>query len=119
MIKWVYSFITLVLFAFSTGTVTASQSGTTRSASFGQHTPVHQFNSRIRNQRLLIQKGYKAGKLTKEQAETLSADLKAARIQVIAFFKQNRNHNLTIDQQTQLNQKLNRNSAILGETPVY
>jgi hypothetical protein len=79
---------------------------------------VHQINLRLHEQWKLIQAGVKAGKITQIQAATLREDLKSVRQQETAFFKQNGNRSLTTDQQSQLNQALNKNSAALGETPV-
>ena len=79
---------------------------------------VHQINIRLRTQWKLIQAGVKSGKIAQAQAATLKGDLKSVRQQETAFFKQNGNHTLTADQESQLNQSLNKNSATLGETPV-
>ena len=90
---------------------------TSPTISANHHSLVHLLNERIHKQRLLIQKGFKAGALSKEQAESIWASLKAARLQETTFFKQNHNHQLTPEQQNQLNSALNKNSQILGESP--
>ncbi len=113
-----------VFFAFSTGLVSAAPSKPTPSAgspsaaiSAAQRSQVHWINSRVRNQHLLLLKGYKAGKFSKDQAKTLFASLKAVRVQEVAFFRQNGRHELTAGQLSQLSGSLDQNSAVLGETP--
>lgn len=76
---------------------------------------VRQFNTRLKNQLMLIQAGLKSGKLTNNQAAALRASLVSARQQELAFFSQNGTHNLTAAQQSQLNALLNANSATLNE----
>ena len=76
---------------------------------------VHQFNLRLRNQWVLIQQGLKSGKLTKDQAISLRGNLKSARQQEVGFFKLNKNHDLSTDQQGQLNALLDKNSSVLNE----
>ncbi|GEM_PF-6360734 len=89
----------------------AAPSSTVQSA-----TPlVHQFNTRLKNQLMLIQAGLKSGKLTNDQAAALRTSLASARQQEIAFFQQNGSNNLTTAQQAKLNVLLNQNSATLNE----
>lgn len=80
------------------------------------HPLVHQVNTRVRKQWLLIQQGLKNGKLTKDQATSLRTSLKSIRQQEVTFFRQNNKHELTSDQQNQLNSTLDKNSSTLGET---
>ncbi len=65
----------------------------------------------------LTQTGVKSGKFSKEQAQSVRASLRNIRLQEFTFFKQNKSHSLTPDQISQLNQSLDKNSNLLGETP--
>lgn len=78
---------------------------------------VHAINQRIKNQMKLTQLDVKSGKLTKEQARSIRASLRNIRLQEFSFFKQNKSHSLTPDQISQLNQSLDKNSSLVGETP--
>ncbi len=73
---------------------------------------------RLQNQWLLVQLRTKSGKFTKDQADSLRTNLKLIRDQELAFYKQNNKHQLTNDQQKQLNKLLNKNSKALGENPI-
>jgi hypothetical protein len=88
----------------------------TSSSAATTHPIVHQINTRLRTQWMLIAQGLKSGKLTKDQAASLRASLKSTRLQEVSFFKQNGNHDLTTAQQTQLNTLLDKNSGTLAET---
>lgn len=79
---------------------------------------VHAINQRQKTQWQLTQAGVKSGKLTKAQAQTIRVSLRKIRLQEFTFFKENKNHTLTTDQINQLNQSLNENSSVVGETPV-
>ena len=103
-------------FIFSTGFTLAAP--TSSSTPIITNPQMHQINLRLRAQWKLIQQGIKSGKITQAQAANLRTDLKSVRQQEMAFFKTNGNHTLTTDQESQLNQSLNKNSATLGETPV-
>lgn len=112
--------ILLVLGAIFLASTISAQAATSTTApsnhSFKNPHPVtHQINMRMRTQWLLIQKGYKAGKFTKDQVATFKASLRATRQLEVNFFKQNGNHELTADQKSQLDNKLDQNSSILGE----
>jgi hypothetical protein len=78
----------------------------------------HQINKRIRDQWQLTLAGFKSKKITAQQRESIRQSLKTAKQQLLAFYKQNNNHEITSTQQGQLNQSLNANSSLLGETPV-
>lgn len=110
----------LIAVGFGIGFADYSQAATTTSNPVPYKSPnpqAHQINLRLRNQWVLVQKGIKSGKFTKEQGATYRASLKAVREQEVGFFKQNKNHELTTDQVSQLNTTLNQNSSALGETP--
>ena len=77
---------------------------------------VHKIHTRLRTQWMLLQQGLKSGKLTKDQAVSIRDSFRSIRQQEVSFFRQNKNHDLTADQQSQLNAMLDKNSAILGET---
>jgi hypothetical protein len=105
---------------FGIGFADYSQAATTASTPVPYKSPnpqAHQINLRLRNQWMLVQQGLKSGKFTKAQGTTYRASLKAIREQEVGFFKQNKNHELTTDQVSQLNTALNQNSSTLGETP--
>jgi hypothetical protein len=89
---------------------------TTTSPASMAHPILRQINIRLRNQSIRIQRDLKSGKLTKDQAVSLRANLKSVRQQEISFFKQNGNHDLTTAQQGQINALLDKNSGALGET---
>ena len=74
-------------------------------------------NQRVKTQMKLTQTGVKSGKFSKEQAQSVRASLRNIRLQEFTFFKQNKSHSLTPDQISQLNQSLDKNSNLLGETP--
>lgn len=78
---------------------------------------VHAINQRVKTQMQLTQSGVKSGKLTKDQARSVRVSVKSVRLQEFTFFKQNKSHTLTTDQINQLNQALDKNSVLLGETP--
>ena len=79
-------------------------------------TPLHALNERLRADMMQIQKDLKAGKLTKAQADSLKAQVKAIRKQELADFKANGNgstgspqgRQLTADQISALNQELDQ-----------
>jgi ribosome recycling factor len=70
-------------------------------------TPMEKLNIRLRQQNIQIQRDLKAGKLTKDQAKALKAQVEAIRKREIADLKQNGTKTLTDDQVNQLNQQLN------------
>ena len=109
--------ILLVATGLFIGLSVYSKAATTSSTVKSPNSNVHQINLRLKNQLILIQQGYKKGKFTKDQADSLRAAIRAVRSQEVSFFKQNGNHNLTADQQNQVNASLDRNSATLGEIP--
>ncbi len=79
---------------------------------------VQAINHRVKNQMKLTLEGVKSGKLTKAQAQGVRISIKKVRFQEFNFFKQNKSRTLTSDQINQINQSLNNNSTLLGETPV-
>jgi hypothetical protein len=110
--------VLLMVIGFGIADYSQAATTTTSPVPFKSPNPqAHQINLRLRNQWMLVQKGIKSGKFTKEQGATYRASLKAVREQEVGFFKLNKNHELTTDQVTQLNTALNQNSSSLGETP--
>jgi hypothetical protein len=107
----------LGLFLGSTLCAWAASTTTTPVPYKSANPQTHQINLRLRNQWTLVQKGIKSGKFTKEQGASFRADLKSVREQEVGFFKQNKSHELTADQQSQLDASLDKNSSTLGETP--
>jgi hypothetical protein len=105
------------MFALSTFSPASAATEKKMLAYHVSHPNTHQINLRLKKQWLLIMQDYKAGKITKNQAASLRADLKAVHKQEAAYFKQNKNFELTPYQQSQLNQTLDANSGTLGETP--
>ena len=59
------------------------------------NTPMNRLTIRLRQQNIQIQRDLKAGKLTKDQAKTLKAQVEAIRKQEITFLKQNSTKTLT------------------------
>jgi hypothetical protein len=96
--------------------VAYASSGKLMPAYHGTHPNTHQVNVRLKKQWLLIMRAYKDGKITKSQAASLRADLKAVHKQEAAFFKVNKSYELTADQQSQLNKTLDTYSTTVGET---
>jgi len=70
-------------------------------------TPMQKLTIRLRQQNIQIQRDEKAGKLTKDQAKTLKAQVEAIRKSEIADLKQNGTKTLTDAQMAQLNEQLN------------
>jgi len=110
-----------LLFFFSTvswaATSTPVSAPQTKSAST-QSPNAHQINKRIRDQWQLTLAGFKTKKITAQQRESIRQSLKTVKQQLLGFYKQNNSHEITSAQQSQLNQSLNSNSSLLGETPV-
>ncbi len=105
-------------FSLLLGFSISASAATTSTVPAAKNPHLHQVNLRVRTQKFLVQKGLKAGKFDKQQALSIWASLKSVRQQELAFYKQNGTHELTSDQQAQLNQALDQNSALLGEKPV-
>ena|ERR1700722_14089066 len=81
------------------------------------HPLAHSVNLRLKTEWKEIQLGIKSGKISKSQGDSFRAQLKGVRQQETAFFKQNGKHEITTDQQTQLNALLDKNEqAINGKT---
>lgn len=81
-----------------------------------QSTPIpltHAINVRLATQWKEIQTDLRNGKIRPQQAFALKTTLKKVRLQEITFFKQNNNHELTTDQQTQLNAILDQNEQAI------
>ena len=72
-----------------------------------QRTPMDKLTIRLRQQNIQIQRDLKAGKLTKDQAKTLKAQVETIRNAEIADLKQNGTKTLTDAQIASLNQQLN------------
>jgi hypothetical protein len=70
-------------------------------------TPIEKLQIRFRQQNIQIHRDVKAGKLTKDQAKTLKAQVEAVRQTEIADLKQNGTKTLTVTQLAQLNAQLN------------
>jgi hypothetical protein len=87
------------------------------SSAVSPHPLAHSVNLRLKTEWKEIQLGVKSGKISKSQGDSLRAQLKGVRQQETAFFKQNNNHEITADQQTQLNASLDKTElAISGKT---
>jgi hypothetical protein len=91
---------------------------TVKNSSVTSNPFTHEVHMRIENQWLRVQLREKTGKLTKDQAVTLRADLKSIRAKELAFYKQNKKHQLTANQENNLHEMLNKNSKTLGEVPI-
>ncbi len=72
-----------------------------------QHTALDKLSIRLRQQNIQIQRDVKAGKLTKDQAKLLKAQIDAVRKQEVADLKLNGTKTLTDTQIAQLNEQLN------------
>lgn len=72
-----------------------------------QRTPMDKLTIRLRQQNIQIQRDEKAGKLTKDQAKVLKAQVEAIRKAEIADLKANGTKTLTDSQVAQLNEQLN------------
>jgi uncharacterized protein involved in exopolysaccharide biosynthesis len=70
-------------------------------------TPMEKLQVRFRQQNIQIHRDVKAGKLTKDQAKAIKAQLEAVRQTEIADLKQNGTKTLTDAQVAQLNEQLN------------
>lgn len=84
-----------------------SQNAYGTSVSTPAKTPMEKLQLRMRHQVAQIQREAKLGKLTKDQAKSLKAQVETIRKQEITFLKQNSTKTLTDDQVNQLNQQLN------------
>jgi uncharacterized protein involved in exopolysaccharide biosynthesis len=71
------------------------------------NTPMNRLTIRLRQQNIQIQRDVKAGKLTKDQAKLLKAQIDAVRKQEVADLKLNGTKTLTDAQIAQLNEQLN------------
>lgn len=71
------------------------------------NTPMNRLTIRLRQQNIQIQRDLKAGKLTKDQAKSLKAQVEAIRKAEIADLKQNGTKTLTDAQVVQLTEQLN------------
>jgi hypothetical protein len=76
-------------------------------ASATTKTPMEKLQVRFRQQNIQIHRDVKAGKLTKDQAKAIKAQLEAVRQTEIANLKQNGTKTLTDAQIAQLNEQLN------------
>ncbi len=111
----------ILLFSCASNAKAANQqtTGTNPSGMSGAiNPPVNPTGIRIMNQWKLITTGLKSGKLTEQQAVILRDSLKSIHKQQSTFLRTNTNHQLTSDQQSQLDTLLDKNSQLLGETPV-
>jgi hypothetical protein len=71
------------------------------------NTHVNRLSIRLRQQNIQIQRDVKVGKLTKDQAKSLKAQVEAIRKQESADLKFNGSNTLTDAQVAQLNEQLN------------
>lgn len=105
------------LFIGFTGVAFSATTPSSSSTSFvSSHPHTHQINQTLRQQWIEIKQGVQSDKLSKSQGDTLKASLKSIRQQEEGFFKTNGNKELTVDQQTQLNQLLSQNQQTLTAT---
>lgn len=72
------------------------------------YSPAPQLDKGLKQAMLQVSKDWKAGKLTKAQADSLRSQIKAIRQQELADIKANGKRLLTSDQETQLVQKLDK-----------
>jgi hypothetical protein len=107
-------FLTTISWSATPTPVSAPQA---KSAST-QSSNTHQINTRIRSQWQLTLAGFKAKKITAQQRESIRQSLKTVKQQLFSFYKLNNSYEITSVQQNQLNQALNANSGLVGETPV-
>lgn len=70
-------------------------------------TPIDKLTIRLRQQNIQISRDLKAGKLTKDQAKSLKAQVETIRKQESTDLKQNGTKTLTDAQVSQLNEQLN------------
>jgi len=78
-----------------------------------QHPNKYQVNSRIHKQWVEVQEAAKSGKISKEEAEKLSALLKGLYRKEVSFFAQNHVKEITTEQQAELNKSLDKTSQYL------
>jgi hypothetical protein len=95
------------------GSLASAQTTTTAPAGTHPHPRIAEVRARAKEQMLRIHEGVKSGKLTKEQAESLIANLKAVKAQIEADFTTNGKKELTDEQLAQLNQMLDANSKVI------
>ncbi len=115
--------LTLAAFILGTGVSAWAAGQPTPTAKFPIVRPTPDPNSmviheRTKNQWALLKVGLKSGKITQEQAIGIREGLKNARLQTMKFYKANHKSALTQDQLNRVQQTLNANSAVLGETSV-
>lgn len=80
------------------------------------HTPFDQYKIRLSNQTKLITIAVSKGKITKQQEKDLRTSLKNIRHQETSLKNGNADHKLTVDQLSQLNSLLDKNSQVISET---
>ncbi len=97
----------LLVFIFTQGVIIGGVSPTPLVNIQVKHSPMDKVSIRLRQQNIQIQRDLRAGKLTKDQAKSLKAQVETIRKQEITFLKQNGTKTLTDSQVTQLNQQLN------------
>jgi hypothetical protein len=79
---------------------------------------VQQIDQKIAGQMMKIQSALNKGKITRAQAKTLKDGLQAVRKKEAGFFKQNKKHILTAEQQGQLDQMLLDNARNMPPDPL-
>lgn len=82
-----------------------------------KHPRIHQIVQRILNQFHLTALDEKNKKITQQQATEIRASLKSIHQQQVTDLKTNTNHELTSEQQSEMNSQLDKNSQVLGEKP--
>ena len=77
----------------------------------------HQISMRLQYQWDLTKKNLHAGKISSQTADDIRHRLKSIQLQQIEDYKNNSGHELTTDQQKDLNATMDMNSQILEEIP--
>lgn len=96
----------VLVFALAQGVAFGAAQPTPVSGHFVPKTPMDKLTIRLRQQNIQIQREVKAGKLTKDQAKTLKAQVEAIRKAELADLKQNGTKTLNDSQISQLNGQL-------------
>ncbi len=76
---------------------------------------LHQVTQRLNQQWKLVKLGVKNEKISKEEAVELRGNLKSIQLKEIIDYKNSPNHELTPDQQNDLNALMDKNSGLLEE----
>ena len=89
-----------------TGFVNAQTPVVSKTPVVTSHPMPNDVNFKMRQAMMLIHKDLHSGKITKAQADSLKAQVKAIRKQELADFKSNGNHQLTDAQKSQISTSL-------------